>query len=153
MHLRAFLGDYPLVSFFKQPLQSNDVIKLLERFAIDVIYRFDRLREGTSDTYSASSHDEGFELQFDEQQILETIWCYIRPRNRFRAIDPDCIGVYIPESFGGAKRHARSTGFPFKDEGEEGSSAYVRIDDPEMWVHYEFAEGQLRLVTIMRPWD
>jgi hypothetical protein len=49
MHLRAFLGDYPLVSFFKQPLQSNDVIKLLERFAIDVIYRFDRLREGTSD--------------------------------------------------------------------------------------------------------
>jgi hypothetical protein len=153
MPLREFLGDFPLVRVFQQSLTSNDVIDLLECFDLDVVYNFDRLHEGTSDSYSVSSHVEGFELRFDEHKILETIWCYITPRGDFQAIDADCIGVQIPDSLTDARRHAKGTGFPFKDDGEEGSSAYVRIDEPERWVHYEFHKGHLTLVTIMRPWD
>jgi hypothetical protein len=151
MALREFLNGHPLIKFYGTSMKSRDAIKLLERLKLKVVYDFDRLEEGTPDTYSVSAPAEGFELQFDEGQVLETIWCYVRQRGSFVPIDVDCIGVYIPKSFEDARRHAEGSGLPFK--AEVGANAYVRIDDPKVWVHYEFHDGHLTLVTIMRPWE
>ena len=110
MTLRAFLNGTHLVAFHAQSMKSDDVIDLLERFDMDVIYRFDRTHEGTPDEYSASAPAEGFELRFDEHQVLDTIFCYIQARGRFSPIDASCIGVPIPKSFAhaGAKPSSRA---------------------------------------------
>ena len=153
MELGDYLNGSHLIDYHNQALKSDDVVKLLERFGLEVIYRFDRLSEGTPDAYSVSAESEGFELRFDEHQTLETLWCYIRKRGSFSPIEPDCIGVFIPDSLAAARRHAKSGGHPSQEGGSESAKAYVRIDGPRASVHYEFDKGKLSLVTIMRPWE
>ena len=154
MSLRSYLNGTHLVDLHQRELKSDDIIGLLERFEMDVIYVFDRLHEGTPDQYSVSSHAEGFEMRFDEHQVLDTIWCYIRPRGRFAAIDPTTIGVFGPASHSDAKRHATQAEKKFSESAPEaGSSSYVRVERESLWIHYEFSGGTLSLVTLMRPWE
>lgn len=134
-------------------MRSRDVVDLLERFDLDVIYNFDRLEEGEPDTYTVRAAAEGFELRFDEKQRLEVIWCHVLDSDSFAPIDTDCIGVFIPDSMADAKRHAASTGHPVRISEGVGTSGFVRVDAPDKWVHYEFQDGELRMVTIMRPWE
>lgn len=54
MQLRNYLNGTHLVELHTLNMKSDEIIDLLERFKIDVIYDFDRLREGTADQYSAS---------------------------------------------------------------------------------------------------
>lgn len=49
MSLRNYLNGAHLVDFHDLHMKSDEVMDLLERFGIDVIYDFDRLREGTPD--------------------------------------------------------------------------------------------------------
>ena len=154
MSLRSYLNGTHLVDLHQREMKSDDIIDFLERFKMEVIYDFDRLHEGTPDRYSASSLAEGFELRFDEHQIMDTIWCYIRPRRRFAAIDPTTIGVYIPASHSDAKRHATQNEKRFTESTpESSSSSYVRVERESLWIHYEFSGGALSLVTLMRPWN
>jgi hypothetical protein len=149
---KQFMGQYTLTSFFGQVLKSRDVVDLLERFELDVIYDFDRVQEGTPDAYHVSAHELGLEMKFDEKQILETLWCYVKPRGKFAAIERECIGVFIPKTHAEAKGLAIKSGNPYQSD-DSGESTYVRLDGPTMWVHYEFVRGELSLVTIMRPWE
>jgi hypothetical protein len=114
---------------------------------MDVIYNFDRLHEGTPDQYSAAAPDEGFELGFDERQVLTTIWCYIRARNQFAPIEPEMVGVYSPETWADAKEYALSE----NARHSENPGAWLRIERDELWVHYEFSGDVLALVTLMSP--
>ena len=152
MDLRNYLNGAHLIDFHHLKLKSDDVIGLLERFRMDVIYNFDRVREGRPDRYSASSPAEGFELRFDEHQIVDTIWCYVRPRGRFEAIDPTTIGVYIPASHLDARRHATESEKRFSESSLE-SPSYLRVERESLWIHYEFSGGALSLVTLMAPWE
>ena len=52
MSLSDFLGGHHLIDFHEASMRSRDVIDLLERFDLDVIYNFDRLEEGEPDTYT-----------------------------------------------------------------------------------------------------
>jgi hypothetical protein len=152
MSLRNYLNGTHLVGYHEQRLKSEEVIELLTHLDIDVVYQFDRLQEGTPDTYTASSQSQGFEFRFDEKQVLDTIWCYIRPRGRFVAIDSTTIGVFIPGSHAEAKRHAQKSEKRFS-ESEPKPSSHVRIERESLWIHYEFTDGALSLVTLMRPWE
>ena len=124
------------------------MIDLLEHFELEIIYDFDRLHEGTPDQYSASARDQGFELRFDEHQVLTTIWCYIRARDLFKPIDPQTVGVFIPDSWEDAKQYALRENARVS----ESPGAWLRIENEELWVHYEFAGDALSLVTLMSPW-
>jgi hypothetical protein len=149
VQLSGYLNGTHLVDLHTLNMKSDEVIDLLEHFEVDIIYDFDRLREGTPDQYSASVPDEGFELRFDESQVLTTIWCYIRPHGQFAPIDPGAVGIYLPESWSDAKRYALSV----NSSVSESPGAWLRIERGNLWVHYEFAADELSLVTLMSPWQ
>ncbi|MBV1776667.1 hypothetical protein KSF73_13200 [Burkholderiaceae bacterium DAT-1] len=149
MNLSSYLNGTKLKDFFELNLKSDEVTDLLERFDMDVVYHFDRLREGTADYYSSATHTEGFELRFDERQVLETIWCYIRERSGFSKIESGSIGCFVPDTFEEIKALAISSGQRFS---ESANGAWLRLEDDEIWTHYEFNDGGLSLITLMRPW-
>ena len=154
MKLPDYRNDSKLKELFGLHLKSSEVIDLLETSGMDVIYQFDRLNEGVSDSYSSASPAEGFEFRFDERQVLETIWCYIRQRDGFSKIDSNCIGTFIPSSLTEVKAHAVATGQRYS-ESLTGSAerTWLRLEEAAMWTHYEFIDGELSLVTLMRPWN
>lgn len=82
-----------LVSYLDRKLKDDAVIELLEHYDMEVVYQFDRLHENTADAYSSSSKSAGFELRFNEYQTLETIWCYVKARDGFNAVDASIVGV------------------------------------------------------------
>ncbi|MEX2607889.1 MAG: hypothetical protein WD708_11130 [Kiritimatiellia bacterium] len=49
-------------------LKSDDVIDILERDALDVVYAFDRLHENQPDEYWVSSRAEGIQMRFKPHQ-------------------------------------------------------------------------------------
>jgi hypothetical protein len=154
MHLSNYLNGTVLSDIFGLNLKSDEVIDLLERFEMSVVYDFDRLREGTPDQYSSAARTEGFELRFDDRQVLETIWCYTRERNGFSTIDSICIGAFIPASLAEAKGHAIATGQVFSESSNgNGASSWIRFEGADMWTHFEFVDGNLSLITLMRPWN
>lgn len=138
-----------LASYLGKNLKSDPVIEVLEHFDMDVIYDFDRLHENTPDSYSSSATSAGFEFRFDERQVLSVIWCYVRPRSGFTAIDKDIIGVPHFRDFAEAKSHAVKNGI--KTSQSKDDAGWIRLEHDNMWVHYEFAGGQLALVTLTRP--
>ena len=85
---------------------------------------------------------------------METIWCYIRPRGKFLPIDTAAIGVFIPDTFEDAKRHATGDGARVSEPrpGPD-AQAWLRVESDTLWVHYEFSGRALALVTLMRPWE
>jgi len=153
VYLSLYLKGTYLSDLFDLNMKSDEIMDLLEHFDMEVVYEFDRLGEGTPDSYSTSSHEEGFEFRFDEHQVLETIWCHIRERDEFSPIEVSCIGVYLPASMSEARNHANSTGERITEsEPDEGSSSWIRVERAQLWVHYQFDDGKLSLVTLMRPW-
>lgn len=138
-----------LSDYIGKRLKSDDVIEILERFDMSVIYDFDRLHEDAADRYSASARSAGFELGFDEQQVLCTIWCYIQPVSGFSAIDPAIVGARCFATFAEAVLHAEKAGIGTSQSKDAGS--WIRFEyERTPWVHYQFSEGRLEMVTVMR---
>ncbi len=138
-----------LVSYLGKNLKSDSIIELLERFHMDVVYAFDRLHENAADSYSSSAKSAGFEFRFDETQLLSVIWCYIRPCSGFSAISTDVIGVPCFNSFAEAKHFAANAAI--KTSQAKDGAAWIRFEQEGAWVHYEFSEDQLVLVTLTFP--
>ncbi|WP_124384347.1 hypothetical protein [Ralstonia sp. SET104] len=114
-----------LASYLGKNLKSDSVIEVLEHFDMDVIYNFDRLHENTADSYSSSAESAGFEFGFDERQVLSVIWCYIRSRSRFSAINKDVIGAPCFHDFAAAKFHAVKAGI--KTSQSKDDDAWIRF--------------------------
>jgi len=129
-------------------LKSDEVIDLLELHEINVTYDFDRLNENSPDVYHASSHEAGFELRFNERQVLDTIFMYALPRDGFEPIEPSQAGVPFYRSFAEAKAAFQANAVPFiKEKVGEG---WIKGTFGEHAIHYEFNQaGALSLVTIM----
>lgn len=144
-----------LVDFLGLRLKDDAVIDLLECYEIAVVYDFDRDNENIADEYSASAKPAGFELRFNEHQILETIWCYVRGRDGFVPVDPQLIGVPCYLSFADAKSAAIEAGCAMSESpsGNLLKTKWLRMETRERWTHYEFVDEQLALVTIMLPWE
>ncbi|MDT3706067.1 MAG: hypothetical protein ROZ09_04525 [Thiobacillus sp.] len=141
-----------LVGYLNRKLKDDAVIGLLEHYDMEVIYEFDRLHENTADAYSSAAKDAGFELRFNEQQVLETIWCYVKERDGFMAVDSGILGVPCYSSFAEAvnsveARHLRLS------KPSAGSEAWIRMEEKSIWRHYEFLDGELALLTLMLPWE
>ncbi|HLH31530.1 MAG TPA: hypothetical protein VKY31_10025 [Terriglobia bacterium] len=142
-----------LVDFLGHHMKSDDVVDLLEGFDMRVIYQFDRTHENLADYYDAAAKADGFELRFDEHQVLTTVFCYVKPRGDIAAVDIDFIGVPLLESFADARAYALSNGIkiseppPASDHFEQ----WIRLEHDERWDHYQFSDGQLARVTMFLP--
>lgn len=138
-----------LFDYVGKSLKSDDVIEVLERFDMSVIYDFDRLHENTADSYSSSARSGGFEFRFDEHKILCTIWAYIQPQTGFSAIDEAMLGARCFQTLTEAALHAEKAGI--KTSQSKDGSSWIRFEhDHAPWIHYQFSQSQLTLVTFMR---
>ena len=144
-----------LVDYLGRKLKDDVVMELLEEHDMDVIYQFDRFHENQPDSYSAAAHSAGFELGFDADQRLKTIWCYMQPQGRFVVVAPDIVGVPLFATSAEAQRQASAEACAVSassvDVGD--STTWVRLERAGRWDHYEFRSGQLALVTLMLPWQ
>ena len=69
-------------------LKSDEIVEVLESIELTVVYDFDRFNEGTANAYWVEAYEAGFELRFDERQVLRTMFAYAAPRDRFSEVDP-----------------------------------------------------------------
>lgn len=137
-----------LLSLLELALKSDEVIEVLEHYQISVVYDFDRLHENTPDVYWASSPQAGFELRFNEKQVLDTIFMYALPRGRFSHIEPNTTGLPFFRTFGEASTAFQEGGIPFRTSAK--GDGWIKGHFGTHQIHYEFnSEGALSLVTLM----
>jgi hypothetical protein len=138
-----------ILSYLGKPLKSDEVIELLEIFDMTVVYDFDRLHENSPDAYHASAQAGGFQFGFDENQMLNVIWCYVHPSEAHAAVDPDTLGTPAFDSFALAQDYARNNGI--RTAQSQSGEGWIRLEYDTAWVHYEYRDGRLALVTMSLP--
>jgi hypothetical protein len=136
-----------LSKYIGKNLKSDSVIKMLQRFDMSVIYHFDRLHENTPDSYSAAARRAGFEIRFNDEQILDVIWCYVEPRDGFCAVEKEVIGAPLILNFSSAKSYADESGAQISQSNDQTSWFCLKYEN--LWIHYEFSSGKLALMTFM----
>ncbi|MBT2336402.1 hypothetical protein J7E49_21125 [Variovorax paradoxus] len=146
-----------LKSLLGKRLKDVEVLQLFEDYQVgDVVYGFDRLREGTDDEYWAEARASGFALRFDHDQVLKTVFCYASSIEGFTPVAASVVGAPLIGSFQDAEEAAEAAGVRHSaghvDDALLGlKSSWVRHEHPEAWVHYEFRDGKLALVTLSCP--
>ena len=144
-----------LIEYIGLGLKSDEVVDLLEQYDMQVIYRFDRLHENSPDEYSSAAPEAGFQLSFDENQVLTTIFCYVKGRDGFVPVDPEMVGVAFFQSAAAARAAGESKGMKclFKDGVKflGRTLSWVSFEMEHRKIHYEYEEGGLALITLSRP--
>jgi hypothetical protein len=137
-----------LLSLVGLSLKSDKVIELLEHYDLAVIYDFDRLHENIPDIYWASSPQAGFELRFNEEQLLSTIFMYALHQDEINPIDPKITGVPFYRTFSEASTAFQNNNIPFRTSTED--RGWIKGDFGTHQLHYEYNnDGVLSLVTII----
>lgn len=129
-------------------LKSDEIIELLEDLDLSVVYDFDRLNEGSKDNYWVPAQAAGFQLRFNQNQVLKTVFAYVAAKDGFSAVDSSIVGVPFYSSREEAQHAFEDAGIPFTT----GHPTYqwVKGQFPEYSAHYEFGQsGALTLVTLM----
>jgi hypothetical protein len=140
-----------LLALLRYPLKSDEIFDLLERYTTQVIYTFHRPHEGIDDCYWADARNAGFQLHFDENQILDTIFCYIKEGNGFHAIDTLLIGVPIYRTLNEGRQSVAEQGLSFSSPDtapEDHFQRWLHIDLPRASIRYQFSNGELDLITL-----
>jgi hypothetical protein len=132
-------------------LKSPEIIDLLETHDIEVIYDFDRCYENIPDQYWATSHVLGMRMNFDENQILKTIFLYVIPHNEFQPADVKNSDIQIFDSKHTVKSYAEASNIKTTEGyttflGTE--SDWIRFDYPDHRIHYEFCSGELKKISL-----
>lgn len=147
------MSDYNLRALLNRPLKSDEILEWLRDEDMEVIYDLDCLQEGNPDRYWAAARSAGFQLCFNENQLLRTIFCYVQADEGFNPIDTELVGVPIYGTFDAAVRAAQSQGLtyltPDVEEDPEMAGLWLRMDLPDCTVHYQFGGGGLHLITLM----
>jgi hypothetical protein len=146
-----------LAELLGKKLKEEEILQLLEDYqAGDVVYSFDRLREGSDDEYWAEAKSSGFALRFDQDQALDTVFCHVSPIDGFAPIDLACVGMPAFTTVEAAKNAAADKGIPQSAGHAEVAvlglkTSWVRHEHPSVWVHYEFRDGSLAMISLSRP--
>ena len=142
-----------LIEHLGRALKSDDLIELIELHDLNILYHIDTLHENTPDSYSVQSEELGFELLFDENQILKTIFHIIAPGDSIEAQAID-IGVPLYKSLEEAQRAATSLGASFdmredvviSELGLNVSWAKLTFHDHSR--HYQYSSKGLERLTL-----
>ena len=135
-------------------MKSDDVIEVLECDDLDVIYSFDRLHENQPDEYWVASKAEGVQMRFNEDQVLDTLFFYIRADEGFSPCDTNSLGVPVFDSLDSARTYVAQSGLPVI-EGEVdflgAHRKWIKIDFGSHLHHSEFRDGHLHRVSAFLP--
>ena len=135
-------------------LKDDDVIDLLEQDDVAVTYDFDRSHENIPDRYWAAAREEGYQLRFNAEQVLDTIFLYAQSLNGFEAIDRARIDdIEFFDSPVEVETHCKASQEQFTKGRASGMfglppTEWVRIEASDRTIHYEFRDGELALVTL-----
>jgi len=133
-------------------LKNDEVMEILEVFQIDVIYDFDRTHENLPDTYWAGAFKQGFLFRFNEHQVLDTVFLYIKPSEGYTAIDPVDVPYPLYKTFDDAERDFKYVEIPYRaSSGAPGTDMYkwwIKADFGAHTRHYQFNEGSLFRLTL-----
>ncbi|MEN5178399.1 hypothetical protein ABE501_01355 [Comamonas testosteroni] len=146
-----------LVELLGMNLKDDVVLQFLDDYQVgDVVYEFDRLHEGTDDEYRANAKASGFEVIFNQDQVLETAFCYASPIDGFASVDAAVAGVPLFSSLAEAECAALTAGHQCTkgtaDVPQLGlKTSWVLHERADARVHYEFRDSVLALVTLSRP--
>lgn len=142
-----------LIPLLGRQLKDDEVIDVLERFELEVVYDFDRRHEGQADKYWASCKEAGFQLGFDADQRLNVCFLYLTPGDGFAAFSPDDsdipqFGTAAEVQSYGESQHLRVS----KGKADFMGIArdWVRLVFASHSVHYEYRAGRLALITVAR---
>ncbi len=140
------------IELLGKQLKHDDVLELLEYYEIPVIYDFDRTHEGIDDCYWAAAEKHGFQLGFDQRQLLHVIFLYIVNREGFTPIDQSLIDVPIYETFDAALSACEENGISYIT-----NPGPFNSENPKWWlkcvsgahtVHYEYRDENLIMITL-----
>jgi hypothetical protein len=134
-----------------ESLKSDEIIDLLELHDVDVIYDFDRLHENIPDQYWATCHTLGIQINFDQNQILKTIFIYLIPADGFTPADISDSDILTFDSKQKIRDYALENNIEFTEGqtsffGEEHD--WIRFDYPDHKIHYDFGGGSLKKISL-----
>jgi hypothetical protein len=142
------MNHFQLKNFLDLNLKSDEMIEMIEHFDLTVVYDFDRLHEGIEDIYWVPAKKQGFELRFDQNQVLNTIFAYICPRNDFSPVDSSIIGEPLYRAEIEARNAFEQAGIAIS-EGQP-SHRWIKGTFQDYEAHYEYQKsGELSLLTLM----
>ncbi len=143
-----------LIDYLGLTLKSDEVLELLREYDLSVTYEVDTLHEGVPDSYIVDAKEAGFSFGFDDKQVLATIFCHVRPRDGFAAVDQSILGVPIFQTLAEVRQDSERLGVSCETKegfallGRVISFAKQRFADHSR--HYEFSASGLDLITLMR---
>ncbi len=126
---------------------------LLETWDVDVIYEFDRTHENMPDLYWAAIKEKGIQLRFNQDQILDVIFVYLKEKEGFCIADPDFAGIQRFESYNEVNKKALNEGVEVTTGeadffGEK--TKWIRLEYPSHSVHYSFDPEKPDKVTLQK---
>ena len=137
-----------LIELLNQPLKGDELIELLEMHDAVVTYHYDRCHENLPDSYSTQIAELGLELTFDEHQKLGTIFITVAEVDVTVAFDGEITPfASIHEAIEFAERER----LPFRQGRSELLGiprAWIRIQHPNHFVHYEYQPDRLARISL-----
>lgn len=133
-------------SLLGRKLKDEQVVDLLEKHDIEVVYEFDRTHENIADVYWAAAKTSGFQLRFDEYQKLDVVFLYTEASEGFSAIEHDDIDIPLYGSFDQAKQDFTREGISFIESPSDKN--WIKGDFRNNSRYYEFRNNALFLVTL-----
>ncbi|MDJ0908547.1 MAG: hypothetical protein QNI99_05115 [Woeseiaceae bacterium] len=141
-----------LIGLLRRNLKDPEIIEVLDHYDFRVQYDFDRDFENRPDSYWAESLEHGFALRFDENQRLVTIFVYVQAADGLNRCSLETLDFDLFEDFDSARSNAERKQLRHSlNAGEPGIPQWLRIEHETHFVHYEFNDSGLRLVTLMLP--
>ena len=142
-----------LLNLLGKQLKDDELIDLLEDYDVEVVYSYDRLKENQPDEYWASIPELGIQLNFDENQTLNTTFIFLEKKDGFEVAN---LGVFpLPQfkSKEAMRQHAESEEIPYTEgQGDFLGKPYdwIRFDYPKYKLHYDFGGGCLKQISLSK---
>jgi hypothetical protein len=133
-------------SLLGRKLKDEQVVELLEKHDIEVVYEFDRTHENLADVYWATAKASGFQLRFDGYQKLDVVFLYTEAGEGFSAIAHDDVDIPLYGSFDQAKQDFTRKGISFVES--QSDKWWIKGDFGDNSRHYEFRNNALFLVAL-----
>lgn len=134
-----------------QRLKDDEIAEMLDQDEVAVVYDFDRVHENTEDRYWAAAKDQGYQLRFNAQQILDVIFLYVQPREGFTPITPALAeDVSFFASVADLESYVASKKVPVKRGRPASNHQWVKIEANGFSIHYEYKDDQLSMITLMK---
>ena len=140
-----------LTGLLGKRLKDDEILEVLEHYDMEVIYAFDRTHEGMPDQYWAQAKPHGFQLGFDEHQVLNVVFCYVAPSEGFSPIDSSIIGAPVHRAFGEAESYCKQNSLAYRVSDPSRPGWWLKVEGSNPWLHYQFKDNRIFRVTLSSP--